>query len=243
MAPTTKAQHKSRSATWISGSLLFGYDFFISFTLGPPPRGTQSYASDLTRQLQDRDYTVFFSENEAPPGAELDATLKRALQRARVLVVVANTAALTESRWIREEVEYFRARHPARPIVPINVGSALEQLGAETEPWLGYERKIWLNESSVAVAEGSVTPETLRRLCITPRSMKAKTRLRSMVAAVMLVMLSLTGLWFRANRIQKQQRQVAVSRRMAALSESLAPSDWGRSILLGVAGTEDSDSS
>src|SRR5215471_11231435 len=102
MASTMKTQHKPRSAARVNGSLLFGYDFFISFTLGPPPRGTQSYASNLARHLQDRDYTVFFSENEAPPGAELDATLKRALQRARVLVVVAKTAALTESRWIRE---------------------------------------------------------------------------------------------------------------------------------------------
>jgi hypothetical protein len=29
---------------------LFGYDIFISFALGSPPRGTQSYASDLARQ-------------------------------------------------------------------------------------------------------------------------------------------------------------------------------------------------
>ena len=54
-------------------SRVFGYDVFISFALGGPPRGTQSYASDLARRLRERDFTVFFSEDEASPGAELDA--------------------------------------------------------------------------------------------------------------------------------------------------------------------------
>src|SRR5437879_13805719 len=96
------AKKERRDRTVTRASLLFGHDFFISFTLGPAPRGTQSYASDLARRLRERDYTVFFSEDEAPPGAELDSTLKRALRRARILVVVANQAALTESKWIRE---------------------------------------------------------------------------------------------------------------------------------------------
>jgi hypothetical protein len=41
---------------------IFGYDFFISFKLGHPPIGTQSYASDLARRLRELDFTVFFSE-------------------------------------------------------------------------------------------------------------------------------------------------------------------------------------
>ena len=45
-------------------SRVFGYDLFISFALGPPPRGTLSYASDLARRLRERDFTVFFSEGE-----------------------------------------------------------------------------------------------------------------------------------------------------------------------------------
>ncbi|HEU0203817.1 MAG TPA: hypothetical protein VFR86_25690, partial [Burkholderiaceae bacterium] len=42
-------------------SRLFGYDVFISFALGPAPRGSLSYASDLARRLRERDFTVFFS--------------------------------------------------------------------------------------------------------------------------------------------------------------------------------------
>lgn len=51
-----------------SAARVFGYDVFISFGLGPPPRGTHSYASDLARRLRERDFTVFFSEDEASPG-------------------------------------------------------------------------------------------------------------------------------------------------------------------------------
>src|SRR5215475_5947192 len=86
----------------------FGYDMFISFALGPPPRGAQSYASDLARRLRERDFSVFFSEDEAPPGEVLDRTLQGALHHSRVLVVVANRGTLAEPRWIRTEVEEFR---------------------------------------------------------------------------------------------------------------------------------------
>ena len=71
-------------------SSVFGFDVFISFALGPAPRGTQSYASDLARRLRERDFTVFFSEDEAPPGSELDSSLRTALHRSRILVVIAN---------------------------------------------------------------------------------------------------------------------------------------------------------
>jgi len=50
-------------------SRLFGHARFISFALGPAPRGTQSYASDLARNLTDLDFAVFFSEAEAAPGS------------------------------------------------------------------------------------------------------------------------------------------------------------------------------
>ena len=77
---------------------LFGYDVFISFALGLPPRGTLSYASDLARRLRERDFTVFFSEDEASPGEQLDSTLLRALHRSRILVVIANRGTLEEPR-------------------------------------------------------------------------------------------------------------------------------------------------
>src|SRR5215468_12607561 len=121
-------------------SRLFGYDIFLSFALGPPPRGTYSYASDLARRLRERDFNVFFSEDEAPPGAQLDGTLRRALLRSKTLVVIANRGTLQDPRWVRKEVEEFRAHRSHRPVIPINVGGALQdpRLTATTQDWLGY---------------------------------------------------------------------------------------------------------
>src|SRR5262245_32545696 len=88
-------------------SRVFGYDIFLSFALGPPPRGTLSYASDLARRLRERDFTVFFSEDEAAPGERLDPALRTALLCSKSLVVIANRGALAEPRFIRQEVEEF----------------------------------------------------------------------------------------------------------------------------------------
>ncbi len=117
---------------------IFGYDLFISFKLGPPPIGAQSYSSDLARRLRERDFTVFFSEEEAPPGAEVDGTLLRALARSKVLAVVVTEGALIQSKWVRREAEEFRRRHPKRPVIPIVVDCATERFGtgAHVSQWL-----------------------------------------------------------------------------------------------------------
>jgi hypothetical protein len=60
---------RPRSGTHGNAARLFGYDIFISFALGAPPRGSRSYASDLARRLRERDYTVFFRRTRRPPVA------------------------------------------------------------------------------------------------------------------------------------------------------------------------------
>jgi hypothetical protein len=56
------ASNKARRFNW---PRIFGYDFFISFKLGPLPIGAQSYASDLASRLRELDFTVFYSEESA----------------------------------------------------------------------------------------------------------------------------------------------------------------------------------
>ena len=122
-------------------SILFGYDFFNSFKLGPPPTGAQSYASDMARRLRERDFSVFFSEEVAAPGKKLDSVLIKALHRSRILVVIANDGALLESKWVPEEVVTFRKKHPKRPVVPINVDGAMQKnwSHAKVAEWFGYQ--------------------------------------------------------------------------------------------------------
>jgi WD40 repeat protein len=206
-------------------SRLFGYDVFLSFALGPPPRGTLRYATDLARHLRDRDFSVFFSEEEAPPGEQLDSTLRKALLRSKTLVVVANRGTLQEPRHVRMEVEEFRRNHPERPVIPINVDGALQDaaLTESVQEWLDYEGKIWLDESEEAVAAGVASDRVVERLAIAPTRAKANVKWRWVrnVAVVMLVALAI-GLGITA-KIAISQRNEA-ERQMRIAQTNLAMS-------------------
>jgi WD40 repeat protein len=210
--PAKPAERRSNAAR------LFGYDVFISFALGPPPRGSRSYASDLARRLRERDFTVFFSEEEAPAGDQLDGTLKRALHRSRILVVIANEGTLSSPHWVQTEVEEFRRVHPARPIIPINIGNALQDpiLGPGAEQWLRHSGKIWIDELQSAADEGVVSDAVLERLATAPNALRARKRWRWTVRAAFAVLgvVTATALWFA--RSDRQNARLAVSRQEQA---------------------------
>ena len=136
---------------WFNWPRIFGYDFFISFKLGPPPIGAQIYNSDLARRLRELDFTVFYSEEEALPGEKLDPTLIKALFRSRILVVVANEGALVQSQWVRKE-----RKHSQRPIIPINVDRSFERHGPQVEAsrWLDPDGEESRNGRPVAPPKG-----------------------------------------------------------------------------------------
>jgi hypothetical protein len=94
-----------KAASRNNADRLFGYDVFICFALGPAPRGTQSYASDLARRLRERDFTVFFSEKEVPPGAHLSSALQKVLANSKTFVVIANKGKVKRPGWVRTEME------------------------------------------------------------------------------------------------------------------------------------------
>lgn len=182
---------------------LFGYDIFISFALGHLPRGTQSYASDLARQLRERDFAVFYSEDEAAPGDELTDTLRNALRRSRILVVIANPGTLLQPGWVKTEVESFRALHPGRPIIPISIDGALNNPDIRTQiaPWLNVSDIIWLDDSLEAVAHGMANRAVVDRLALAPRNLRAGQWWRATVAVVTVAVLGLT-----ASSIWSEQR-------------------------------------
>jgi WD40 repeat protein len=234
-APTGKSRAPKRNFA----SRVFGYDLFISFALGPPPRGTRSYASDLARRLREREFTVFFSEDEAAPGSQLDGTLLKALYRCGTLVVIANRRTLQEPRWVRREVEAFRSRHPDRPIIPISVGGALQDasLGEQARQWLAFDDKIWLDESQDAVAEGIASDEIVARLALVPTGRSSNVKWRWVVRSIVVALIILSGAatWFgiyarkeskiananareaqaNAVRAEKQRQDAVAARRLA----------------------------
>ncbi len=222
-------------------SRLFGYDTFVSFALGPSPRGTQSYASDLARQLRERDFRVFFSEDEAAPGEQLDSTLVEALLRAKILVVIANRGTLQEPRWVRKEVEEFRQHHPDRPVIPINVDGALQEpaLAESAQEWLDFQDKIWLDESAAAVAAGIASHEVVERLATAPTRARSNVKWRWVVRSVIALLAALAlGLGIAAKLARDnakkaiRQSRIALSRQLAAQSMAELPHDRETGLLL-----------
>lgn len=198
---------------------LFGYDVFISFALGPAPRGCRAYASDLARRLRERGFTVFFSEDEAPVGAELDGTLRRALRGSRLLVVVANRGTLAEPRWVRTEVEAYRTARPGGTVVPISVDGALQDatLAASVKDWLPFTGRIWVDETAEACSTGRVSDETVQRLVTAPRAVRSLVRLRIAVGTALAVFAGLAA-------FATLQRHAAVQERDRAQQALLASS-------------------
>ena len=202
---------------------VFGYDFFVSFKLGIPPIGAQSYASDLARRLRELDFTVFFSEEEAPPGEKLDATLVKALRRSRILVVVTNEGALAQSLWVRKEVEEFRRKHQKRLVIPINVDHAIEKWGpqAQVSEWLGHDGRIWLDETEQAVHEGIANPEVLKRLQVAPRFIRANRLFRWAVAGIFVIISGLAVFAGYAAWDAQQKFKDATAMRLAAQGSAI----------------------
>lgn len=209
----------------------FGYDIFISFALGPPPRGCRAYASDLARRLRELGFTVFFSEDEAPVGSVLDETLKRALAKSRVLIVVANRGTLLDPRWVRAEVEEYRARRSSGVIASIDVGKALQdpQLASEAGKWLQHEGRIWADEDEAACLSGKVSDDVVVRLATAPHSLRSRARLTIVLAGTVSALALLAALaWAQRNAAVDQRDRAHAALLSASAQQALLLSRDGR---------------
>ena len=205
-------------------SRLFGYDVFVSFALGAPPRGTQSYASDLARRLRERDLSVFFSEDEAAPGEALSGTLERALRRSKLLVVIVNRGTLQAPNWVRTEVETYRTHCPGRPVIPLCLDGSLRDpaLSGAAQPWLQHAQNIWLDERAEDAAQGLASEALVARLMGAPRRLRAHALWRALVAAVGLGLALLAALAAWQALVATRERDHATALRDQGLSRQLA---------------------
>lgn len=205
---------------------LVGYDFFISFKLGAfDEGGAQSYASDLARRLHQGDFKVFFSEEEASLGEELDGTISRWLRRSRVLIVIANDGALTRSKWVRKEVEIFCAHRPRNAVAVINVDEAIERCEAAgvDVAWLDCHKRIFENESAAAVREGIASPHVVTKLVTQRLFFGANARLRWFLSVVGVTLLALViAAVVGALQAVRQAEQARAAQRIAEQERSEA---------------------
>jgi hypothetical protein len=237
------AQVTPRAPKASFASRLFGYDVFISFALGGPPRGSQSYASDLARRLRERDLTVFFSEDELPPGEPLSDTLKSALLRSKLLAVIINRSTLAVPNWVRTEVETFRAQRPGRPVIPVCLDGSFgdKELSDAAQLWLGHGGSVWLDEQPDSAAKGLATDALVTRLLTAPHRLKANTlwRMLTVVVGVGLAGLAAVAAWQAVAAMRERDRIAALqdetlSRQLAAQSSVALVRDPTLALLLAV---------
>lgn len=202
---------------------LFGYDVFISFALGDPPRGSLAYAADLARRLQANDLTVFFSEQELLYGEPLSEALDTALRRSAMLVVIVNEATLADPRWVRTEVERFVSARPHRPIVPVCLDDTLDRYARQppAQDWHRFAQRKFHSEPLAGSAGAS--DAVVQSITAGVGRLRANRLWRIAVGTVGTVLLGLTalagGLKAQADQSRdsaERQRQAALVRRVVA---------------------------
>src|ERR1700733_12730774 len=109
--------------------VIFGYDFFISYSHsdGKP------YAESLERALTGADCVAFRDESEHGQGSFLDLWLRLSIRRSSAIVVVGTKGAV-QSKHVRREAE--NARIWKKQLLPIDV------MGVRTVAnWPGFEEE------------------------------------------------------------------------------------------------------
>jgi tetratricopeptide (TPR) repeat protein len=119
---------------------LFGYDFFVSYAW----LDGRAYAEVLVEQLTARyRYRCFLDDREMGGGDAWRASVRRALGRSSVLVLVATPAALERDN-VFLEIQAFSKR--GHPIVPIDLANSVERLPRDHRLYPLLEERIRVAE-------------------------------------------------------------------------------------------------
>jgi WD40 repeat protein len=195
--------------------LRFRYDMFLSY----PRADAMAYAAQLREDLRKLDYECFLDQDEAPAGASLSATLRRAIDRSAVLVIVGSRAA-SRSPYVAQEIARFAAS--GRDVLPINIGSVKD---AEWGPLRAVDQ-IWIDETEAALAGGQpslgVIDAIEKRFRYTRRNVRVRTQIG--VAGAAFVLGALLAVYL----VQREVRNADIARRQAVAQQEAAETATAR---------------
>jgi TIR domain len=98
--------------------VIFGYDFFVSYTWADGSK----YARSLHEKLKAQGFTAFLDEEDFTRGDNWTLLGRRALKKTQELILVA-TPKVHESEPVLRELTAFQSTD--RKIIPIEIGDAL----------------------------------------------------------------------------------------------------------------------
>ena len=220
---STADQPAERKKRWINWSPLFGFDVFISYKR----QESSIYAGDLERQLRERDIHCFIDDKEIPAGSILADTVRFALRRSRVLLVVVSPGSL-QSKYVQDEVRTFR-KHSQR-IIPVFLSGSKSllmqtQTDASTPESLVQQmlqgEVVWIDERESITGADPASPEVADKIAGHFGFRRANIRRRFFLVALFAAISIAAAAAFMEAAVARGQRNIAVSRQLAAQSDLL----------------------
>jgi len=80
---------------------------FLSF-----PSELESAAEEVAQSLRNRDYDVFFSHDDLPPGDSFDARVEAAISKSDFMVYLISPESVTKGRYTLTEMGFARTKWP-----------------------------------------------------------------------------------------------------------------------------------
>jgi hypothetical protein len=200
---------------------LFGYDIFISYSYAD---GRQ-YAEALEDKLTNLDFSCFLDKKELVYGDVLSSALRRAIRRSRVLLLVG-TRSTPQARYVNLELFEAIARDRTR-VIPVDVDGVREHFTSTK-----VQELIWINEDTASAQARTPSAAVLEGVARHFRFTRRNTVTRSIVGifALFFLLLAVIAAW--QWRVAVVQRDIAVSRQLAAQSATLIESEPDLALLL-----------
>src|SRR5580698_5089227 len=89
---------------------------FLSF-----PSELESTADQIAQSLRNRDYDVFFSHDDLPPGDSFDTRVESAISKSDFMVFLISPQSVTRGRYTLTEMGFARSKwpNPSRRVLPV----------------------------------------------------------------------------------------------------------------------------
>lgn len=223
----------SRVAKWLHGRL-------ERFDIGRDLVGRNTSAGPIPRTLR----PIFRDREEFTPGFQLAEQTQVALDNSQSLIVLCSPSA-ARSRPVNDEVELFKARWPARPVIPVIVAGEpncdIEDCvpAAIGAPVLAADLRDSGDGRELGVAKivarlvGLATEEVFRR---EQRAQRRKQRFWIVGLSSVAILLSGLTFWAEFNRREAdRQRAVAEEQRVRAQTALDAGTETATEIVLNFA--------
>ena len=108
-------------------------------------------ADAIAQSLRSRDYDVFFSHDDLPPGASFDVRVERAIAQSDLMVFLVSPQSVTKGRYTLTELAFARAKwpNPSGRMLPVMIAATpLDQVP-------GYLKAV-----TILAPEGNAAAET-----------------------------------------------------------------------------------